>query len=140
MADLNGIPSLTHLPGRRRAASSPLPYPRLFRAFIGAESRGTERTAFVEAASHRDAIRKIANAVAALETRLPETVEERIYNCASVRELIDEGLSEDIELRVFETGWSGGKPICFVEEPLFLLTAPAGLIRKWMQSMEVSNV
>jgi hypothetical protein len=88
----------------------PFPSPRLFRAHLepAADSRGPERTAFVEAAGHRDAIRKIAAAVAALDGCLPETViENRIYNCISARELIDEGLSADVELRLFETGWCG---------------------------------
>jgi len=45
-------------------------FPRVYRAHISAPrgySLGTERTAFVEAASQRDAARRIANAVAALE-------------------------------------------------------------------------
>jgi hypothetical protein len=115
---------------------------RLYRAHIcSAYGYGTERTAYVEAASHRDATRKIANAVAALECRLPDAVEERIYNCTSARELIEEGLSEDIELRLFDTGWCGGEAISFVQEPLFLAGAP-DLIRKWAQisSMGVSRV
>ena len=66
---------------------------RVYRAHIGpATFYGLDRTAFVEAACHRDAIRKIANAVGALEARLPETVEDRIYNVFSARELLDEGL------------------------------------------------
>jgi hypothetical protein len=127
---------------RPQAASKPqsTPFPRLYRAFIGAPSYGIERTAFVEAASHRDAIRRIANAVAALETKLPEVIEERLYNVASAQELMDEGMSPDLELRLFETGWSDGKAICFVEEPLFLVASPAALIRKWATlSAEVST-
>jgi len=65
--------------------------------------------------------------------RMPETVEARIYNCASALELVDEGLSDNPELRLFETGW-GGEAVCFVEVPLFLGTAPA-LIRKWAQNL-----
>jgi hypothetical protein len=116
---------------------------RIYRAHIGsAYGYGKERTAYVEAASHRDATRKIVNAVAALECRLPDAVEERIYNVASARELIEEGLSKDIELRLFETGWCGDEAVSFVEEPLFLLAAPAALIRKWTQisGAEVSHV
>jgi hypothetical protein len=126
---------------RNRASASPLPYFRLYRAHIGAGARDAERTAFVEAASHQDAARKIANAVAAFEGRLPDAVAERIYNVSSARELVAEGLSGDIELRLFETGWSR-EAISFVQEPLFLLAAPAGLIRKWAQiiDMEVSHV
>ncbi len=82
--------NLSGLSGWGRAVSSPFPFPRLYRAHVQpADYRGTERTAFVEAASHRDATRRIANAVAALEGCLPDTVlENRLYNCYSARELI----------------------------------------------------
>ena len=119
------------------AAPTPLPFPRLYRAHVtAADTYGVERTAFVEAASHRAAARKIANVVAAIENRLPDQVEERIYNVYSSSELIEEGLSEDIELRLFETGWCGGKAAYFVEQPLFLISAPA-LIRKWGRIVEL---
>ena len=78
------------------------------------------------------------SARSALEMRLPETVEERIYNCSSAQELVDDGISEDLELRLFEVGWSGTSAY-FVEEPLFLVTSPA-LIRKWAQIPGVSHV
>jgi hypothetical protein len=61
-----------------------------------------------------------------------EAVEERIYNCHSAQELIDDGQSEDTLLRLFETGWCG-TAVSFVEEPLFLMAAPGSLIRKWAQ-------
>jgi len=97
--------------------------------------RAPELTAFVEAPSRESAIRKIAlSVVAALEFgNTAEGVAERIYNCLSAAECIEEGLSTDRELRLFETGWSGGKPICFVHHPLFLLNNPAPLCRKWAQ-------
>ncbi len=57
------------------------------------DSRNPERTAFVEAAGPRDAVRKIANAVAALEGCSPD------------------GVREDVTLRLFETGWSHGESI-----------------------------
>ena len=139
MADLHFTPRATGVSGQSGDGCQPLPLRRLYRAFVGAESYSAERTAFIEAASHRDAVRKIANVVAALETRLPDQVEERIYNCYSAYELIDEGVSEDIDLRLFETGWSGNRAICFVEEPLFLLAAPAALIRKWARVPEVPH-
>jgi hypothetical protein len=50
----------------------------------------------------------------ALEHRSPVAVEERVYNCYSAKELIDEGLSESTELRLFEVGWSDGKATHFV--------------------------
>jgi hypothetical protein len=108
-------------------------FPPHYRAHISADDRGAERTAFVEAASPRDAARKIADAVAAFEGRSSDTVERLIYNLASARELIEMGVSEDFELRLFETGWNGGKAVSFVQEPLFLLAAPSALILKWAQ-------
>jgi len=69
--------------------------------------------------------------VGALEHRSSVAVEDRIYNCYAAKELIDEGLSDCPELRIFETGWSGGKATHFVTEPLFLLDHPAELCRLW---------
>jgi hypothetical protein len=108
---------------------------RIFRAHVTPQhSRGTEVTAFVEAASREAAVRKISQAITAIEFgSTAESVAERIYNCNSAAELIEEGLGEDLEARLFETGWSGGKPICFVGHPLFLLADPAALCRKWAQ-------
>ncbi len=125
-----------------RAFSFPLPFPRVYRAHVQpADYRGTERTAFVEAAGHRDAIRKIANAVAAREGCSPESViANRIYNTYSARELIEDGVSEDVTRRLFETGWSQGEAISFCTEPLFLVPAPAALIRVWAKVAEVDHV
>jgi hypothetical protein len=109
---------------------------RVYRAHIMPRDWCTpELTAFVEAPSRESAIRKIAlGVVAALEFgNTAEGVAERIYNCLSAAECIEEGLGTDRELRLFETGWRGGKPICFVEHPLFLLSNPAPLCRKWAQ-------
>lgn len=67
----------------------------------------------------------------ALERRSPVVVEERIYNCRSTRELINDGLSESPELRLFETGCSDDKVLCWVTEPLFLPDQPAELCQLW---------
>jgi len=117
---------------------SPSHFRRIYRAHVQPQhARGVEVTAFVEAASREGAIRKISQTVAALEFgSTPESVQERLYNCNSAAELIDEGLSEDLEARLFETGWSGGKPICFVEHPLFLIKDAGVLIRVWAQIAE----
>jgi len=138
---LKSAPREAELIGRQTADTSPFPFPRLYRAHVqpARDSRAPELTVFVEAASHQAAIRKIANALAALEGRLPDAVEERIYNCYSARELIDDGMSEDNELRLFETGWSGGRPTHFVEQPLFLVAAPAALIRAWARISAVQS-
>jgi hypothetical protein len=88
---------------------------------------------FIEASSVRDAVRRIAVTVGALEYRSTEEVVERVYNTARAAELIDEGLSEDHTLRLFETGWGSNKVIAWVEQPLFLMAAPAALMRVWAQ-------
>lgn len=142
MATVNSTSQLRQLGSQNpRIAEVPRHFSRIFRAHVSpAFDFGPERTAYVEAFSHRDAIRKIANAIAALESRLPDAVQERIYNVASARELVNEGLSQDVEVRLFETGWYAGQAISFVQEPLFLVCAPA-LIHKWAQisSVEVSH-
>jgi hypothetical protein len=112
---------------------------RLYRAHVsGADWRGAERTAFVEASSHHAAAKKIAAAIAVLEYRKPEEVAERIYNLTSAEELIAEGLSEDHALRLFETGWQGGRPTYFVRSPLVLTADPGPLLRVWAQLQRVS--
>ena len=104
---------------------------RLYRVVVGSpDSRSPERVAFVEATNGRAAIKKVAASIAGLEYRSPSAVEERLYNVQSAQECVDEGLSDDAELRVFETGWNGHSPT-YVEQPLFLVAAPATLIRAW---------
>jgi hypothetical protein len=117
------------------STSVPLPihFRRLFRAHVEPQCwGGVEVTAFVEAASREAAVRKISQAITAIEGgSTVESVTERIYNCTPASELVDEGLGEDLEGRLMETGWGGGKPICFVDHPLVLLSDPAPLLRVW---------
>jgi hypothetical protein len=112
-----------------RRSSPPVP-----RSRAPQHSRGVEVTAFVEAASREAAVRKISQAITAIEFgSTPESVAERIYNCNSAADLIAEGLSDDHAVRLFETGWSGDRAICFVESPLVLTPNPAPLLRVWAQ-------
>lgn len=107
---------------------------RLYRAVVGCtDFSDTEQVAFVEASSHQCAIEKIAAAVAAIEYRTPADVTARIYNCSSARELIADGKSDELQLRILEMGWMDGRPLFLREplEPLFLLSAPAAFIRMW---------
>jgi hypothetical protein len=67
--------------------------------------------AFNNQTTRRLAIHRIAIVIAALEDGCTaESVSERIYNCVSVVECIEEGASKDPELRIFETGWSELRP------------------------------
>jgi hypothetical protein len=112
---------------------SALDISHLYRVVVGSpDSEHPERVAFVEATHGHAAVKKVASAIAALEYRSLSTVEERLYNVRSAQECIDEGLSEDSELRVFETGWNRRAPT-YVEQPLFLVAAPAALIRAWFR-------
>jgi hypothetical protein len=87
-----------------KSASVPLPnhFRYLHRAFIEPRrSPGIELTAFVRAPTPRLAIHRIAIVIAALEDGgTAESVSERIYNCVSAAECIEEGMSEDPELRI----------------------------------------
>ena len=104
----------------------------LDRVVVGSpDSRAPERVAFVEAIyDHAAALKKVAAAIAALEYRSPSAVEERLYNIQSAQECVEQGISDDVELRVFETGWNGRAPT-YVEQSLILVAAPATLIRAW---------
>jgi hypothetical protein len=103
---------------------------QLFRGVVEAHDwRGSPCHAFVMAVDHEAALRKIAAAVAAIEQRAPDSVAERVFGVASLPELATEGLG-DVDLRLFETGWSEGRPT-YCTQPLFLLSSPAALIRQW---------
>jgi hypothetical protein len=41
-----------------------------------------------------------------------------LYNLASFRELVDIGVSDDEDLRIFETGWQGPNVIAWAEPPI----------------------
>ena len=124
-------------PGEMRGQAQPVPLPvhfrRLYRAHVQPKDwRQPELTAFIEAGSRETAVRKIAQAITAIECgSTAESVAERCYNLAGASELIDDGLGEDIEGRLFETGWGNGRPLCFVEHPLVLLSDPAPLLKVW---------
>jgi len=50
----------------------------------------------------------------------------------SYRDLVSSGISDDEELRVFETAWRGAEITGWVERPLFLTTDPT-LVGKWAE-------
>ena len=130
-------PNDTRATQAQPAQSPPVPVPphfrRLYRAHVQPQDwRGAEVTAFVEASSCETAVRKISQTIAAIEFgSTVESVAERVYNLAGAAELLDDGLGEDIEGRLFETGWGNGRPICFVEHPLVLLSNPGPLLHVW---------
>jgi hypothetical protein len=89
-----------------------------------------ERFAFVEAFSPEDACIRIATASACFDNMLVSDVRERV-NAKSFEECMDEGVSADLELRLFEVEWTEGRVTQWVQEPMFLLSKPSELTLKW---------
>ena len=54
------------------------------------------------------------------------------------RTCIEEGESEDHELRLFEIGW-GGDGLVFVREPLILMQRPGPIARVWARSLAAAG-
>jgi hypothetical protein len=111
---------------------SALDLTELYGAVVEPPGPGSARHAFIEAPNDNSVVPKIAAVIRALERRAPADVRDRIYNCHSAQELLNEGLSADQELRLFESGWSCGQPT-YVREPLILLDTSAALIRIWIR-------
>jgi hypothetical protein len=119
------VRSVRYLRSRAAGATMVISLTRLYRAVVEpTDSRGVSRHAFIEAPTHNAAMSKIAAVISALEHRIPDDVRDRIYNCHSAQELVADGVSEDLGLRLFESGWSCGRPT-YVRQPLILLDAPA---------------
>lgn len=79
----------------------------------------------------REGARKFFHQTIALIAREPED-ELALYNLDSYRDLVDKGVSDDEDLRVFETGWKGVEVSSWVERPLFL-TADQTLVHRWAE-------
>jgi hypothetical protein len=89
-----------------------------------------ESIVFLMAAS-RDAARKEAtDALAAIHNIAPDNV--CLYNLISFRELVESGVSEEEDLRVFEVTREGPDVSAWAEHPLFL-TDDASLLGKWAE-------
>ena len=115
-----------------QSQSTDIDITRLWRAHVSpADCRSREMTVFVEAGSSKAAVSKIAVLVAVLGHREPTEIEDRIYNVYRGQELIATGVSEDNGLRLFESGWSGNRVICWIESPLVFMVNPAPLLRAW---------
>ena len=124
-------------PARELAQSlalCPVNISRIFRAHVMPRQEGKpERTAFVEANSEAEAHERIVAAVAAMEWQSVESVRRRVCGVASARQCVAEGISELPEHRLFETAWAGVRVTDWVREPLFLVDAPAVLVRVWFE-------
>jgi hypothetical protein len=81
--------------------------------------------------STRDAARRFFEAAIALIAGRPG-VDLELYNLVSYRDLVDNGVSEDEDLRVFEIGSRGDVVTAWANKPLFLTTDPT-LVGKWAE-------
>ncbi|WP_233518874.1 hypothetical protein [Paraburkholderia xenovorans] len=100
----------------------------LYRAVLGGARH--ESIAFLMADSRDDARTRAISAVAAIHGIAPRDVP--LCKLASFRELIDIGVSEDEELRIFEMAWKGMDVSGWAEHPLFLTDDPS-LLGKWAE-------
>ena len=81
--------------------------------------------------STRDSARRFFEAAIALIAGRP-TADLDLYNLYSYRDLADNGVSEDEDLRVFEVGSRGDVVTAWANKPLFLTTDPT-LVGKWAE-------
>jgi hypothetical protein len=81
--------------------------------------------------STRDAARRFFEATIALIAGRPG-IDLELYNLVSYRDLVDNGVSEDEDLRVFEIGSRGNMVTVWTDKPLFLTTDPT-LVGKWAE-------
>ncbi|HZF31338.1 MAG TPA: hypothetical protein VE907_19640 [Gammaproteobacteria bacterium] len=109
---------------------SALVYRRVYRAHVQAAAGACEITVYVEAGSHEGAIRKISAAIEASQP-LRKDVRDAIYNCSSAAECVEQGASTDLELRLFEVGWGGGRGPLMCRDPVFLVENPGAWAAKW---------
>lgn len=95
-----------------------------------------ERFAFVESYCEEDACARVATASARLDCCEVSDARSRISVAKSYEDCIRDGLSADVELRLFEVAWSNGRVTHWVQEPMFWLPTPSELTRKWSQIQE----
>jgi hypothetical protein len=85
---------------------------------------------FLLASSRDDARKRATGALAAIHGMTAHAV--TLSNLASFCELVDVGVSDDEELRIFEMAWKGADVSAWAEHPLFLTDDPS-LIGKWAE-------
>jgi hypothetical protein len=100
----------------------------LFRAVFNAPHG--ESIVFLIADSRDDARTRATGALAAIYGLAAQNV--ALSNLAAFRELVDIGISEDEDMRIFEMAWKGTDVSTWVQHPLFLTDEPS-LLGKWAE-------
>ncbi|MFP3557474.1 hypothetical protein SB861_43310 [Paraburkholderia sp. SIMBA_049] len=86
--------------------------------------------AFVLCATREEARRLFHAAISVIAGIHEDELE--LFNLESFDDLVHAGVSEDEDIRVFETQWKGGDVVGWTTRPLFL-TADPTLIGKWSE-------
>ncbi|WP_438397020.1 hypothetical protein [Caballeronia sp. DA-9] len=102
----------------------------LYRVIFGKPKSSDECVVFLLARNREAANRRAVRTLAVLFD-IPEA-DVYLYNLASFADLIGSGVSDDEDVRVFETGWKGAEVSAWVERPLFL-TDDTSLLGKWAE-------
>jgi len=102
----------------------------LYRVIFGKPKSSDESVVFLLARSREAANRRAVRTLAVLFD-IPEA-DVYLYNLASFADLVGSGVSDDEDVRVFETGWKGAEVSAWVENPLFL-TDDTSLLGKWAE-------
>jgi hypothetical protein len=100
----------------------------LYRAVFG--NPHNESVVFLIAGSRDDARQRATGALAVIHGAAAPDVS--LCKLASFRELVDIGVSEDEDLRIFEMAWKGTDVSAWAEHPLFL-TDDSTLLGKWAE-------
>jgi hypothetical protein len=105
----------------------------LYRIVFGKPNSHDESIVFLMAGSRDAAHRRATKALAILFDI--EEVDVYVFNLASfvdLVDLVDSGVSDDEDVRIFEIGWKGSDVSVWAEHPLFL-TDDASLLGKWAE-------
>jgi hypothetical protein len=100
----------------------------LYRMMFG--EAHAENVVFLMATSREEARKEAADALAAIQCVTPEHVS--VHHVTSFRELVETGVSEDEDLRLFELAWEGANVSAWADHPLFL-TDDHSLLGKWAE-------
>ncbi|WP_086380508.1 hypothetical protein [Caballeronia sordidicola] len=102
----------------------------LCRMIFAEPNSRADRVVFLMADSREAASMRAKSVLAALLDIDPSEV--RLYNLASFVDMVESGVSDDRDLRIFEIGWNGLTVRVWAAHPLFL-TDDASLLGKWAE-------
>lgn len=98
-------------------------------------------TIYVVAATRaeaHDAMRRVIQAMYKPDD--DTTLDESYYNLSSASEMIEEGVSDNLAHRLFESGWFGGRPL-YVDAPIMALpnSERQRLMQVWLETRQADR-